>query len=205
MTTENYELIRHLANLDVDQLISKGKKYGRSWIRRGGVGAFMMLARKWDRIENDSVANGYDIVQAIKSDPSATGLLDDIKDLRAYLLLVEAEVRGQLTNEVKAAVESFSQPASPGGPTLLQLPETQVDRLNRHEVEQYGRVLAPEERMDKLDEKLIDFSNEVPEMSRGVGDIAEIRNNVRMAVLTRENEDKSCGGPKRDDDPVHDQ
>lgn len=77
-----------LAANDVTTLIHKGKSYGDSWKRRGGVGAFMMLARKWDRIENQALAKGYDVFEACKD----TDMLDDIRDLRCYLLLVENEV-----------------------------------------------------------------------------------------------------------------
>ena len=46
---------RDLFNLvedDVRELVEAEKSYGDSWRKRGGTGAFMMLARKWDRIEN---------------------------------------------------------------------------------------------------------------------------------------------------------
>lgn len=56
----------------------------------------MMLARKWDRIENLVKQHGYDIFETIQSDSSDTGVLDDIRDLRCYLLLVEAEMKTQL-------------------------------------------------------------------------------------------------------------
>jgi hypothetical protein len=79
-----------IAKNDITVLEEKGKTYGDSWKKRGGVGAFMMLARKWDRIENQMQTNGYDI---FKCDPKEKdGLLDDIQDLRRYLLLVEEEI-----------------------------------------------------------------------------------------------------------------
>ena len=83
-----------IAENDVQVLIDKGKTYGNSWKRRGGTGAFMMLARKWDRIENQAKAQDYDVFSAALHDPD--GMLDDIGDLRRYLLLVEEEVRAQL-------------------------------------------------------------------------------------------------------------
>lgn len=73
---------------DASTLIEKGRAYGDSWKRRGGVGAFMMLARKWDRIENQAKAKGYDVFEACRD----TDMMDDIRDLRCYLLLVEHEV-----------------------------------------------------------------------------------------------------------------
>ncbi len=80
---------------DIETLVDKEGSYGNSWKRRGGVGAFMMLARKWDRIENclsDRADERYDIVHAMMQDMRDDGILDDIRDLRRYLLLVESEV-----------------------------------------------------------------------------------------------------------------
>lgn len=104
MSTENYNQILALATKDVNVLQEKGRGYGRSWISRGGVGAFMMLARKWDRIENASKDHGYDIFNALANDSS--DLLDDIADLRRYLLLVESEHMDRLNSSaVTAEVE----------------------------------------------------------------------------------------------------
>jgi len=80
---------------DIETLVDKEGSYGNSWKRRGGVGAFMMLARKWDRIENclsDRADERYDIFHAMMQDMRDDGILDDIRDLRRYLLLVESEV-----------------------------------------------------------------------------------------------------------------
>lgn len=91
--TDFNELSR-IADNDVDVLRAKGKSYGDSWRKRGGVGAFMMLARKWDRIETQVEENSYDVFHACyKTAEEPEGLLDDIADLRRYLLLVEEHVR----------------------------------------------------------------------------------------------------------------
>jgi|TARA_R110001599_G_scaffold25050_6_gene90044 hypothetical protein len=82
--------IQELADGDVTKLREAEKSYGDSWRMRGGVGAMMMLARKWDRIEKQVRDTGYDIFQAIDIDQSDSGILDDIRDLRRYLLLVES-------------------------------------------------------------------------------------------------------------------
>ena len=98
--SENYELLRMIASADVTILEDKGKSYGSSWRKRGGVGAFMMLARKWDRIENQMEAAGYDIFEPVRKELVAgatDGLLDDIRDLRRYLLLVEGHVMNSTT------------------------------------------------------------------------------------------------------------
>ena len=82
-----------LANQDVEGLHGSEQSYGDSWKQRGGVGAFMMLARKWDRLEKQVNEYNYDVFLAAKDDMREEGILDDIRDLRRYLFLVEAEVR----------------------------------------------------------------------------------------------------------------
>jgi len=83
--------LAELLNADMDVLIIKGRSYGDSWKKRGGIGAFMMLARKWDRIENIVKNEGYDVFKAM--DANVEDVLDDIADLRRYLTLVENEYR----------------------------------------------------------------------------------------------------------------
>ena len=92
MDGSNFDIIQDLANLDVAKLREAQVSYGDSWRNRGGVGAFMMLARKWDRIENQVTKEGYDIFRTIGNDLSNDGILDDIRDLRRYLLLVEGYI-----------------------------------------------------------------------------------------------------------------
>jgi len=110
------EFLQDIANEDVAGLLKAEKSYGDSWKRRGGVGAFMMLARKWDRLENalrpfnDKAGQGtarvtgatslqacaaWDIIRAAELDSRSEGIIDDIRDLRRYLMLVEAEVRAR--------------------------------------------------------------------------------------------------------------
>jgi len=81
--------IAELANQDVQALMTARLAYGESWNSRGGSGAFHVFARKWDRIENQAKMAGYDIFQAMEKFPGKDGLLDDVRDLRRYLLLVE--------------------------------------------------------------------------------------------------------------------
>lgn len=118
--------LKGIADADVAKLFEAEKSYGDSWKKRGGVGAFMMLARKWDRIENqigikpdltkltpgerieyeqaasivselnakcESSKFGWDIFKAAIEDQRKEGLIDDIRDLRTYLMLVEAELQ----------------------------------------------------------------------------------------------------------------
>ena len=89
--------VKQLCAEDLNSLQLAEKSYGDSWKKRGGVGAFMMLARKWDRLENQVKNQNYNIFRAITEDKRAEGILDDIKDLRCYLLLVEAEINAKDT------------------------------------------------------------------------------------------------------------
>ena len=84
-----WENMKEVAQNDLEALKRAETSYGNSWRRRGGVGAFMMLARKFDRIEHQSEKHGWDIFEAGEVYKGEAGLLDDIRDLRRYLLLVE--------------------------------------------------------------------------------------------------------------------
>jgi len=61
------EFLEQVTIEDCASLREKEATYQGSWKRRGGVGAFMMMARKWDRLEvmvkNQTFQ--YDIFRAI--------------------------------------------------------------------------------------------------------------------------------------------
>tara|TARA_R110000803_G_C11769945_1_gene295131 strand:- start:215 stop:550 length:336 start_codon:yes stop_codon:yes gene_type:complete len=92
---DKWENMKTVAQNDLHALKKAEMSYGDSWKRRGGVGAFMMLARKFDRIEHQSEKHGWDIFEAGKAFQGEAGLLDDIRDLRRYLLLVENDILHQ--------------------------------------------------------------------------------------------------------------
>jgi|TARA_R100000656_G_scaffold109441_1_gene81466 hypothetical protein len=92
MPSKTIETVQKLLESDLIGLTEAEQAYGNSWKKRGGIGAFMMLARKWDRIENQVKTHDYDVLKALQADGSETGILDDIRDLRRYLLLVESEI-----------------------------------------------------------------------------------------------------------------
>lgn len=97
---KHLDYIRAVAEEDLRYVNIKDRQYGGSWKRRGGVGAFMMLARKWDRLENMlSGAYKFDIFEGIQDlggDTEKQGadgtILAEVRDLRRYLMLVEAEM-----------------------------------------------------------------------------------------------------------------
>ena len=88
--------LEQIAVADAQMLHRKGSTYGDSWKKRGGVGAFMMLARKWDRIGNImGTACGHTMEGILSRNPG--DIMDDVDDLRCYLLLVEDEMLGRAT------------------------------------------------------------------------------------------------------------
>ena len=94
--------MKDIAQQDIVSLIESEKSYGDSWKRRGGTGAFMMLARKFDRIEQQAESCNYDVFEAGSKFNGEDGLLDDIGDLRRYLFLVEHHIRYNLGEELDA-------------------------------------------------------------------------------------------------------
>ncbi len=91
-----------IANADVAHLIEKEKTYKGSWKKRGGIGAYMMLARKIDRLEHMASERNWDIFKDSGDGRDGTPIAE-IRDLRRYLLLVESELvaQGQLPLENK--------------------------------------------------------------------------------------------------------
>lgn len=80
-----------LLDTDMRALFKAARNYGDSWKKRGGVGAYMMLARKWDRLDKRVFFEDYDVFRAVQHDTRREGVIDDIRDLRRYLALVECE------------------------------------------------------------------------------------------------------------------
>lgn len=84
----------------IEVILCKNREYGGSWKSRGGVGAFMMFARKWDRLENaltirndQGVSVGFrDLFEVAVTDDRPEGIVDDLEDLRNYLILAIDEI-----------------------------------------------------------------------------------------------------------------
>jgi hypothetical protein len=99
LDTRYREQIPIVSASDVDRLLKKDQEYGASWKRRGGVGAFMMMVRKIDRImaqipEPDGhPKHGFDIFAILTNEHAdlSESLLDTLRDLRGYATLIEAE------------------------------------------------------------------------------------------------------------------
>lgn len=68
----------------------KEKFYGQSWRKYGDIGAFMNIARKWDRIDTimkGAMKNGTESLFDGSSDLSTETILDTIIDLSLYGLM----------------------------------------------------------------------------------------------------------------------
>ena len=112
--TELNDRVRALAVIDADVLVEKGKVYGDSWKKRGGAGAFFVFARKWDRLEEAAKASGWDVIAKARADgEKSDGLLEQIRDLRRYLFLLEIEV--ERLRDGESAIYSRTEQARPFG------------------------------------------------------------------------------------------
>ncbi|MGY3078341.1 hypothetical protein ACVWZZ_004749 [Bradyrhizobium sp. LM6.10] len=104
-TTDKLKYHRHLdaiAKADIAYIQRKDAQYDASWKKRAGAGAFFTIARPWDRFESISKGVGYDIFTKI-SEEGLQGedgtLIACVRDLRRYLMLVEAEMTERLSTE----------------------------------------------------------------------------------------------------------
>lgn len=97
------ERLQKTADLLVGILVEKGKTYGDSWKKRGGVGAAMMLLRKLDRVENILNTQGYDVFKALETSMDwEMDLEDDIRDVAGYSILILTEWEDLLNRIIQA-------------------------------------------------------------------------------------------------------
>jgi hypothetical protein len=90
------DFIRIITKEIADLLIKKDAEYGGSWLKRGGVGAYMMKVRKSDRLEQQVQAHGYDIFLALRnSQGKSENLADTLLDDAGYAILILAEARAR--------------------------------------------------------------------------------------------------------------
>lgn len=101
MDMDHLDHLAEIANADVELLLEKERTYQGSWKKRGGIGAAMMLLRKIDRLEVILKDAFYDIFAACFKDTSGKdgSALAEIRDLRRYLLLVEAEIYSRMMED----------------------------------------------------------------------------------------------------------
>lgn len=107
--TKHMSFLHDVLMSDEQGLVKAEASYGSSWKMRGGVGAFMMLARKWDRLEKRTAQHQYDIFAAIHDDTRREGVIDDVRDLRRYLALVECEMASHGIVKVEAQTKDSAR------------------------------------------------------------------------------------------------
>lgn len=92
---KRYDRQLHRLNSITEELVKfvndKDIQYGSSWRKRGGAGAFFVMARKWDRIEQICETRHpakYDIFDVFEADNRRETILGDCLDLVGYLLIL---------------------------------------------------------------------------------------------------------------------
>lgn len=106
------EHLPDIAERDICALDVGALTYGPSWLKRGGAGAFFVTFRKADRLEAFLPQFAYDIFAAIAADKRPEGMIDDVRDLRRYLMAWEAEFmqRGLCPAELRKNQEGADDP-----------------------------------------------------------------------------------------------
>lgn len=93
---------------DVTRLLAGKQKYGNSWRKRGGREAYFNCTRKIDRLERacTQAKVDCDLFAAIRANPASDGqiggkdgLLDDLRELRHYLILTEEFLTREVGDE----------------------------------------------------------------------------------------------------------
>ena len=106
----NFESLSSIYAGLVELTKKKDAEYGASWCRRGGQGAYFTMIRKFDRLETQMKARGYNILDPRGDDPSSTESLDEtIKDAINYLGLIlerRMAIRAEL-EEAAAATKAY--------------------------------------------------------------------------------------------------
>jgi hypothetical protein len=96
---EYHRHLQAIADADIAYVRRKDAQYRASWKRRGGPGAFFTIVRPWDRFESMTRDNGYDLFELIEREglegPDGS-LIACVRDMRRYLLLLEAEMTERL-------------------------------------------------------------------------------------------------------------
>lgn len=122
--SDNLKYHRQLQQItrdDVSFVEDKDTQYDASWKRHGGVGAFFTIVRPWDRLYNYAKQRGFDLFEMIGEEglegPDGS-VIACVRDMRRYLLLVEAHMAEELgvvpidssERDVSAAKHSVGPP-----------------------------------------------------------------------------------------------
>lgn len=92
-----WDLLCQIAKQDTRTILQKEHTYKGSWKKRGGQGAFFTFARPIDRYEEIAKQGDYDLLGILQKEYDSGTYGQDgtlsatVKDIRCYLLLLEAE------------------------------------------------------------------------------------------------------------------
>ena len=94
LSKEDFEIFKDILQNDLKVLDEKCEQYGNNWKKRGGIGAFFNFVSKWDKVETRTKENLYNIFSACMDEDNEVdfNFLDELGDLRRYLMLVECEM-----------------------------------------------------------------------------------------------------------------
>lgn len=137
MDMRHLEYLRAVTDEDVREIKRKEDTYKGSWKKRGGVGAFMMLARKWDRIEEMCKRRHFDILEQV-GDGNDGSLIAEIRDLRRYATLIESELMasGKIEISSYSRYSDFVSVAATGGSVFVDSesgPKPNPEEGSQHE------------------------------------------------------------------------
>lgn len=129
------KFIPEIANRDVEMVLRKDKEYGASWLEYGGVGAFFVTVRKWDRIRHQILRHGYDIFKAYGDGTQTERFADTVMDLRGYLMNWEARA---------IELDLVARPQPKWAPVKTSLDDTdQGQDVYLAELKELRRMLEP--------------------------------------------------------------
>lgn len=121
-----------IAAKDLERLTEKGKTYGDSWKSRGGQGAYFVMVRKSDRLEQIVKGYGWDIFAAgAAGGEKEEGVLEQLRDLRSYCLLIEEEILKRRSGDGF----DIRKKASPTPRSFLDTPAAQPGAIKEVPVE----------------------------------------------------------------------
>lgn len=104
-----------IATNDAKILVQADQQYGSSWLKRGGTGAYIVGIRKADRMEQQLAKHGGNLRLAVQHDQRPEGIINDLRDLRRYFYLWEANAQelGFYATEMAHVVPELAGPLHP--------------------------------------------------------------------------------------------
>ena len=158
--------IDEIALEDAAGLKKAHESYGASWKKRGGIGAYMVMIRKFDRMEMCVKKYGGDIFKAVQDDPRAEGILDDIRDARRYLMLIESVLRERGIVEAGNHRDNLPEGGVPRSYSDLDNPDAHLVGAKAPEAvigrrEQKMRVIA--KALELNDQLGLKYTNHIPD------------------------------------------